>query len=60
VTMVGLGLNSGLDVGYSFDFPISSFGLGRSGGSHELSVRFVFSSLPPGKVRYRSLPSFRY
>ena len=60
VTMVGLGLNSGLDVGYSFDFPISSFSLGRSGGSHELSVRFVFSSLPPGKVRYRSLPSFRY
>lgn len=60
VTMVGLGLNSGLDVGYSFDFPISSFGLGRSGGSHELSVRFVFSSLPPGKVRYRALPSFRY
>uniref|UniRef100_UPI0040473116 PorP/SprF family type IX secretion system membrane protein n=1 Tax=Algoriphagus sp. TaxID=1872435 RepID=UPI0040473116 len=60
VTMVGLGLNSGLDVGYSFDFPISSFGLGRSGGSHELSVRFVFSSLPAGKVRYRSLPSFRY
>lgn len=60
VTMVGIGLNSGLDVGYSFDFPISSFGLGRSGGSHELSVRFVFSSRSPGRRFYAPLPSFRY
>jgi type IX secretion system PorP/SprF family membrane protein len=60
VTMVGLGLNSGIDVGYSFDFPLSSFGLGRSGGSHELSVRFVFTSRAPGKKYYKPLPSFRY
>ena len=60
VAMIGVGLQSGLDVGYSFDFPISSYGLGRSGGSHEVSVRYVFSSQAPGKRRYQSLPSFRY
>ena len=60
VAMFGLGLRSGLDVGYSFDFPISSYGLGRSGGSHEVSVRYVFSSQAPGRRRYQSLPSFRY
>jgi type IX secretion system PorP/SprF family membrane protein len=60
VAMIGLGLNSGLDVGYSFDFPISAYGLGRSGGSHEVSIRYVFSSQSPEKRRYQSLPSFRY
>lgn len=60
VAMVGLEINSGLDVGYSFDFPISTYGLGRSGGSHEVSVRYVFSSQSPKKRRYQSLPSFRY
>ena len=60
VAMVGLGLQSGLDVGYSFDFPISSYGLGRSGGSHEVSIRYVFASQSPGNGRGRSLPSFRY
>jgi type IX secretion system PorP/SprF family membrane protein len=60
VTMVGMGLNSGIDVGYSFDLPLSTFGLGRSGGSHELSVRFVFTSRAPGKKYYKPLPSFRY
>jgi type IX secretion system PorP/SprF family membrane protein len=60
VAVVGLSLDSGLDVGYSFDFPISAYNLGRSGGSHELSVRYIFSSQSPGKRRYQSLPSFRY
>lgn len=60
VTMIGLGLPSGLDVGYSFDFPISSYGLEQSGGSHEISVRYVFSSQSPQKRSYQSLPTFRY
>jgi len=60
VAMIGLGLNSGLDVGYSFDFPISAYGLGRSGGSHEVSIRCVFSLQSPEKRRYQSLPSFRH
>jgi type IX secretion system PorP/SprF family membrane protein len=60
VAMLGVSLDSGLDVGYSFDFPISAYSLGRSGGSHELSVRYVFSSQASGKKRYQPLPSFRY
>ena len=60
VAMLGVSLDSGLDVGYSFDFPISAYSLGRSGGSHELSVRYVFSSQSSGKKLYQPLPSFRY
>ena len=60
VAVVGLSLDSGLDVGYSFDFPISAYNLGRSGGSHELSMRYIFSSQSPKKRNYQSLPSFRY
>jgi type IX secretion system PorP/SprF family membrane protein len=60
VAMLGVSLDSGLDVGYSFDFPISTFQLGRSGGSHEVSVRFVFSSRNPGRRYHAPLPSFRY
>ncbi|MBM3167881.1 MAG: PorP/SprF family type IX secretion system membrane protein [Bacteroidetes bacterium] len=59
VSMVGLSLDSGLDIGYSFDFPLSSYSLGRSAGSHELSLRYVFSSRP-GRKYHAPLPSFRY
>lgn len=60
VVVVGVSLDSGLEVGYSFDFPISSFGLARSGGAHELSVRYVFLSQRLEKRRTGSSPSFRY
>ena len=60
VAMLGLSLDSGLDLGYSFDFPLSTFQLGRSGGSHEVSVRFVFSSPSQGRRFHSPLPSFRY
>lgn len=60
VAMLGVSLDSGMDVGYSFDFPLSTFQLGRSGGSHEVSVRFVFSSRSQGRRSYSPLPSFRY
>lgn len=60
VAMLGVSLDSGLDLGYSFDFPLSTFQLGRSGGSHEVSVRFVFSSSNQGRRSHSPLPSFRY
>jgi type IX secretion system PorP/SprF family membrane protein len=60
VAMLGVSLDSGIDVGYSFDFPLSSLNLGRSGGAHEVSIKFVFSSNKPGRRQYSPLPSFRY
>lgn len=60
VALLGLSLESGLDVGYSFDFLISKFGLNGTGGAHEISIRYVFSSKNQAKRHYSPLPSFRY
>jgi type IX secretion system PorP/SprF family membrane protein len=57
VFLVGIEFLSGLDLGYSFDFPISKLGLGSTGGAHELSVRYVFMSKHV-KRRYYSNPAF--
>lgn len=60
VALLGISLESGLDVGYSFDFPISKFGLNGTGGAHEISLRYVFSSKNQARRYYAPLPSFRY
>ncbi len=60
VSLVGVSLGSGLDLGYSFDFSISRLGQRYSGGAHEVSVRYTFSSKNPDKKYYAPLPSFRY
>jgi type IX secretion system PorP/SprF family membrane protein len=60
IALMGISLESGIDVGYSFDFPISKFGIAGTGGAHEISVRYMFSTRGPGKRYYAPLPSFRY
>ncbi len=60
IAMLGISLESGLEIGYSFDFTISKFGQRSTGGAHEISVRYVFSSKDPRKKYYSPLPSFRY
>ncbi|TDQ15289.1 type IX secretion system PorP/SprF family membrane protein [Algoriphagus boseongensis] len=60
VALFGVSLDSGLELGYSFDFPISKLGYQGSGGSHEISVRYVFSSKDPRKRYFAPLPTFRY
>jgi len=60
IALVGISLESGFDLGYSFDFPISKFGFGGTGGAHEISLRYVFSNQSSGKKYYAPLPSFRY
>ncbi|MFC5192631.1 type IX secretion system membrane protein PorP/SprF [Algoriphagus aquatilis] len=60
IALIGIGLESGFDLGYSFDFPISKFGLMGTGGAHEISLRYAFSNQPNGKRYYAPLPSFRY
>jgi type IX secretion system PorP/SprF family membrane protein len=60
IFLLGINLPSGLDLGYSFDYAISKLGFLSSGGAHELSLRYVFSSQDSRKPKYRPLPSFRY
>jgi type IX secretion system PorP/SprF family membrane protein len=60
IALLGINLESGLEIGYSFDFTISKFGQRSTGGAHEISIRYMFSSNDPRKKYYSPLPSFRY
>ncbi len=60
IVLIGAELESGLQFGYSFDFVISKLGQNASGGAHELSLRYTFSTKDPSKKYYAPLPSFRY
>lgn len=60
ILLLGVSMPSGLEVGYSFDYSISKLGFSSSGGAHELSLRYTFSSKDPRKRYYAPLPSFRY
>ncbi|MDO8968862.1 MAG: type IX secretion system membrane protein PorP/SprF [Algoriphagus sp.] len=60
IFLLGVNLSSGIELGYSFDYSISKLGFLSSGGAHELSFRYVFSSKDPRKRYYAPLPSFRY
>ncbi|WP_026969823.1 PorP/SprF family type IX secretion system membrane protein [Algoriphagus terrigena] len=60
VFLLGVNIPVGLDVGYSFDYAISKLGTSASGGSHELSLRYVFSPKKPKNRRYSGQSFFRY
>ncbi|MEN2284481.1 type IX secretion system membrane protein PorP/SprF [Algoriphagus sp. SE2] len=60
ISLLGVRLNNGIEFGYSFDFSISKLGQRYSGGAHEVSIRYVFSSKDPSKKYYPELPTFRY
>lgn len=60
ISLLGVRLNNGIEIGYSFDFSISKLGQRYSGGAHEVSIRYVFSSKDPSKKYYPELPTFRY
>lgn len=60
VFLLGVSLPSGVELGYSFDYSISKLGFLASGGAHELSVRYIFSTKDPKRRYYAPLPSFRY
>ena len=60
IFLLGVSLPAGLEVGYSFDYSISKLGFSSSGGAHEISMRYTFSSKDPRKRYYAPLPSFRY
>jgi type IX secretion system PorP/SprF family membrane protein len=60
IALLGVELDTGFAFGYSYDFTISKLGLLNSGGAHELSVRYVFSSQDPRKKYSPVLPTFKY
>lgn len=39
IGLVGVSLDSGLDLGYSYDFTVSKLGQRNTGGAHEISIR---------------------
>ncbi|WP_316929165.1 type IX secretion system membrane protein PorP/SprF [Nitritalea halalkaliphila] len=62
IALIGIGLPSGIDVGYSFDFTVSRLGLRNSGGAHEVSIRYSFLWGDPRSRNQRSriVPCFFY
>jgi type IX secretion system PorP/SprF family membrane protein len=62
VALVGLTLESGLDIGYSFDMTMSKLALRSSGGAHEISIRYSFLIGDPNQRNRRStiIPCFRF
>jgi type IX secretion system PorP/SprF family membrane protein len=62
IGLVGLTLESGLDIGYSYDFTMSKLNLRNSGGAHEISIRYQFMYGDPNQRNRRSriIPCFRF
>lgn len=60
IFLIGVNIPVGLDLGYSFDYAISKLGTASSGGAHELSMRYVFSSKKPKVHQYARKSFFRY
>lgn len=61
IALVGVNLESGLLIGYSFDYMISRLGM-ETHGAHEISIRYQFlKGLPQDRDRKsRILKCFRY
>lgn len=61
VALVGITLGNGLDVGYSYDYTISTLGNATSAGAHELSLRYTLASaFTKGLGTKTSMPCFKY
>jgi type IX secretion system PorP/SprF family membrane protein len=62
IGLVGISLESGLDIGYSYDVTISKLGLRNSGGAHEVSITysFLWGNPKSRNMRARTIPCFKY
>ncbi|AMQ55331.1 type IX secretion system membrane protein PorP/SprF [Algoriphagus sanaruensis] len=61
IGLVGISLANGIDVGYSYDYSISSLGNANSAGAHEISIRYSFlAGSQQGAGRKSSMPCFKY
>ncbi|WP_026945589.1 PorP/SprF family type IX secretion system membrane protein [Algoriphagus marincola] len=59
VALVGISLESGIEIGYSYDFLISKLGQIATGGAHEISIRYLLSP-NPAKRNMSNPPGFRF
>jgi type IX secretion system PorP/SprF family membrane protein len=48
--------HKGLRIGYSYDFTVSKLNLGRTGGSHEINITYVFNKPPKKKKVLKKIP----
>lgn len=62
IGLVGVSLENGLDIGYSYDVTISKLGLRNSGGAHEISLTYTFlwGDVKSRNLRDRIIPCFKY
>lgn len=62
IGLVGISMESGLDIGYSYDVTVSKLGQKNSGGAHEISIRYTFLWGDPRSRNQRSrvVPCFKY
>jgi len=60
IAMLGFLFESGVQVGYSYDFTLSALGWRNSGGAHEVSIRYDFVNQFWGPVQRNSLPSLKF
>ncbi|MCH6236349.1 type IX secretion system membrane protein PorP/SprF [Cognataquiflexum rubidum] len=60
IGLIGFSLQSGIDLGYSYDFTLSQLGWRNSGGAHEVSLRYSFVNQLWDKSQRKRLPTFKY
>lgn len=60
IALLGFSLQTGLDLGYSYDFTLSQLGWRNSGGAHEISFRYSFVNQLWDKSQRKRLPTFKY
>jgi type IX secretion system PorP/SprF family membrane protein len=60
IGLIGFSLQSGIDLGYSYDFTLSELGWRNSGGAHEVSFRYSFVNQLWDKSQRKRLPTFKY
>ena len=62
ISLIGVSMESGLDIGYSYDYTVSKLNQRNSRGAHEISIRYNFLLGNPRSRNQRSrvIPCFKY
>lgn len=60
IALIGFSFDNGMEIGYSYDFTLSSLGWRNSGGAHEISLRYNFINQLWKPENRNRLPIFQY